>query len=105
MANNADVWTTEAPRITDAETLSRLATILATESPLIVEHKFYRGARSPHWFVADDYDELVEYLRTQTRPGDKFTIWRFDECCRDDNVLTNGKAPDADGKVPIGGAY
>jgi len=100
-----DVWTTDAPRITDPETLSQLAKLLATVSPPIIEHKFYRGGRSPHWFVADDYEELVEYLNTQTRPGDKFTIWRFDLCCRNDNVLTHGKTPDADGKVPLGGAY
>ncbi|HEY1551740.1 MAG TPA: hypothetical protein VGG28_28125 [Kofleriaceae bacterium] len=101
----ADVWTVDAPRITDPAMLSRLASVLENESALIVEHKFYRGSRAPHRFVIDDYDELVDYLRTQARPGDSFWIWHFEQCCRDDNVLAAGKSPDADGKVPLGGAY
>ena len=105
MADEANVWTTDAPKITDPETLARFKEILQVESPLIVEHKFYRGARGPHWFIADDYETLVEYLQTETRPGDKFNIWHFGKCCRDDNMLTMGKCPDADGKVPLGGPY
>ncbi len=105
MADNANVWTAEASRITDPELLSRFAQILDHESPLIIEHKFYRAGRGPHWFIADDYDELVAYLRRESSPGDKFTIWHFGTCCRDDNTLVTAKYPDVDGKVPLGGPY
>src|SRR5262245_17350104 len=105
MTDRADVWTADAARITDPETLGRLQRILEDESPVVVEHRFYRGARAPHRFVADDYDELEAYLRARTSPGDNFMIWHFDQCCRNDNVLVSGKCPDGDGKVPLGGAY
>jgi hypothetical protein len=105
MADSANTWTTDAPRINDPETLARFKKMLEIETPLIIEHKFYRGGRGPHYFVADDYEDLLEYLQTKTRPGDKFTVWHFSQCCRDDNVLVSGKYPDDDGKVPLGGPY
>lgn len=105
MTSRVDEWTTEAARITDPETLAQLERVLEHESPVIVEHRFYRASRAPYRFVVEDFDELVEYLRTKTGPGDSFYMWHFDQCCRDDNGLARGKCPDADGKVPIGGVY
>lgn len=101
----ADEWTVDGKRITDHEVLSRLRQILDEESALIVEHRFYRGARAPHRFVCEDFDALQEYLQKDTRPGDSFHLWRFEDCCRDDNVIGDGKIPDSAGRVPTGGAY
>jgi hypothetical protein len=100
-----DPWTTDGSRITDAEVLARLRWILDAESPLIVEHRFYRGSRAPTRLVFDDPDRFEEYVRAEARPGDAFYVWRYDELCRDDNAVASGKVPDADGRTPVGGAY
>ena len=75
------------------------------ETPLIVEHRFYRGASALVRLIFDDFGRLDEYLRTQTRIGDSVWVWRYDALCRDDNPLTQGKIPDSDGFVPKGGPY
>jgi hypothetical protein len=86
------------------ETLVSLRAAL-DETPLIVEHRFYRGASAPVRLIFDDFGRLDEYLRTQTRIGDSVWVWRYDALCRDDNPLTQGKIPDSDGFVPKGGPY
>jgi len=88
----------------DDERLDRLRRVLE-ESPVIVEHRFYFGSSAPHRFIVDDFDDLRTYLREKTRPGDSFWFWRYDEHCRDDNPITQGKVPDERGLVPKGGAY
>jgi hypothetical protein len=75
------------------------------ESFVIVEHRFYRGSRAPHVFVVDNFDDLRTYLQSETCPGDSMWFWRYDELCRDDNPITQGKVPDQRGLVPEGGAY
>lgn len=97
-------WTSDAS-IVDAGALDRLTRVIDDESPLVVEHRFYREARAPFRFVCDDPDELKHYVETEARPGDSFYFWKFEDCCRDDNVLYSGKRPDAEGRVPVGGAY
>lgn len=97
------MWTASGPRFDVL--LAELRKILQDESDLIVEHRFFHGARAPFRFVCGDYDQLVAYVRDHARPGDAFVVWRFEECCRDDNVADRGKMPDADGRVPEGGAY
>ena len=100
-----DNWTTHGARITDPEVLVELRRILDDGSALIVEHRHYRAARAPHRFICDRPDALDEYLRQHSRPGDSFWVWRFDACCRDENSVSVGKVPDAEGKTPTGGAY
>jgi len=75
------------------------------ETPLIVEHRLYRGASAPVRLIFDDFGRLDEYLRTQTRKGDSVWVWRYDALCRADNPLAQGKIPDSRGFVPKGGAY
>ena len=101
----ADQWTTDGARITDPERLERLQHILEKVSPVIIEHRFYRGSSAPHRFVTDNFDKLTEYLATKTRPGDSFYMWLFEDCCRDDNAAEVGKVPDEHGRVPRLGAY
>lgn len=106
MAVRAEVdgWGFTAPNILSPERLSLIRETMEVSS-IIVEHWFYRGARSPDRSVFDDYDEFENYLHKEARPGDSILIWRFDALCRDDNALAQGKYPDTDGMVPERGAY
>jgi hypothetical protein len=99
-----DEWTTEGHRITD-EMLAGIRKMIENESALVIEHRFYRGARAPHRFICDDYSALEAYLRNNAVPGDSFWFWSFEDCCRDDNSVASGKVPDTHGRVPKGGAY
>jgi hypothetical protein len=91
------------PNILDAQTLTALRSALE-ETPLIVEHRFYRGSRSPERRVFDDFELLDEYVRAAP-PGDSFWVWRYDSLCRDENAFVHAKRPHVDGTVPGGGAY
>lgn len=102
---DGEKWVSDGDRITDEHVLARLRRVLDEESPLIVEHRFYRGSRAPCRFVVDDFQQLEKYLREDARPGDAFYMWRFEECCREDNVAETGKLPDKSGRVPVGGPY
>ena len=92
------------PSILAEPTLAALRSTLE-QTPLIVEHRFYRGSRAPERRVFDDFGDLTAYLRAEARPGDSIWAWRYDALCRNDNALTQGKVPDADGLVPRRGAY
>jgi hypothetical protein len=103
MRYEADDWG-PGPSIRENDTLAALRFTLEDTS-LIVEHRFYRGASAPARLVFDDADALEVYLLERTRPGDSIWVWRFDALCRDDNAVAHGKVPDADGQVPVRGAY
>jgi hypothetical protein len=101
-----DEWIADGLRITDDETLLRMRQILENESPLIIEHRFYRGSRSPHRFICEAFDDLETYLRDRARHGDSFWLWRFEQVCQDQNaVIAGAKMPDLQGRVPKSGAY
>jgi hypothetical protein len=99
-----DRWDLSGAAITAPETLARLRFLLE-ETPVIVEHRYFRGARTPTRVVFDDADAFELYVREQTRPGDHVLVWSFVACCTDDNVSADGKIPDAEGRTPVGGAY
>jgi hypothetical protein len=103
MRYDADSWG-PGPSILASDTLAALRSALA-QTPLIVEHRHYRGASAPDRLIFEDADALEEHLRERTRPGDAIWVWRFDALCRDDNALAHGKVPDVDGSVPAHGAY
>lgn len=98
-----DDWTFDGSRVEDL--LPRLRTVIEDESDLIIEHRYYRGSRAPARFVCADWAMLEKYVRENAAPGDGFVVWRFDDCCRSDNVLASAKEPDVHGRVPSGGAY
>jgi hypothetical protein len=85
------------------EQLEALRRVL-DESFVIVEHRFYRGSRAPEVKVFYDFEALEAYVLA-AKTGDRFCCWRYDELCRDDNMLADGKLPDADGNTPDDGAY
>ncbi len=86
------------------DALARIRSVLE-ESPIIVEHWFYRGASAPERIIFDDYELFLAYVHTESRAGDTFNVWRFDQLCRDANMLAHGKLPDELGRVPERGAY
>jgi len=101
----ANEWVSDGRKILSAENVAAVRATLEGEGPVIVEHWFYRGSRSPERLVFDDIDAFIEYVQGSARAGDAFHVWSFASVCRDENVLVSGKYPDADGHVPRGGAY
>lgn len=94
MDKDTDKWITDRSVILSQELISRLRKIVEDESAVVIEHRFYRGGRAPYRFV-----------KTKTTPGDSIYFWRFEDCCREDNIVVNGKVPDEFGKVPKRGSY
>ena len=92
------------PSILSPEYLDALRAALE-DTPIIVEHRFYRGSSAPDRLIFEDFDRLETYLRTRTTPGDSIWTWRYDALCRDDNPLVHAKIPDTDGAVPETGPY
>jgi hypothetical protein len=103
--DDTENWSHEGRNILTPDRLAAIRHALEESGPVIVEHWFYYGSRSPDRLVFDDYDEFTKYLASNATPGDALHIWDFAQVCRDDNTLTNGKFPDPQGRVPKGGAY
>lgn len=102
--SESDGWGHSARNILSEERVS-LIRITLEESPIILEHWFYRMGRSPQRSVFEDYETFMDYLDKSVSPGDALHVWRFDKLCLDDNTLTDGKYPDEDGMVPERGSY
>jgi hypothetical protein len=97
-------WGSEAPNILAPERIAAIKQAFEGSS-LIVAHYFLFGGRAPDSMIFEDYEDFEEYLRTEVRPGDNLCFWRYNDLCRDDNLVTYGKYPNAEGQVPTGGAY
>ena len=100
-----DQWSLTGANILASEQLAKIERVLKEQGPIILEHRFYRGARAPDRLVFDDFDEFFAYLKSQARPGDSFWVWNYAELCKDNNELARGKYPDASGRVPLLGSY
>jgi hypothetical protein len=85
-----DEWTPDGQKILSDENLEIIRKTLEDEGPIIVEHRFYRGSRSPDRFVFEDLDEFVEYVNSKARPGDAFYIWSFYLRAYAKAILTDG---------------
>jgi hypothetical protein len=97
-------WSTTGPNILAPDQLANIERALE-QAPIIVEHRHYYGSRAPDRLIFEEYEDVVTYLKTHARPGDKFYVWNYGELCRDDNPVASGKYPDAQGRTPRGGAY
>ena len=100
-----DEWFSEGRKILSDENLERISRTLEDEGPIIVEHWFYRGSKSPDRLIFDDLDDFIGYVQSHARSGDAFHVWSFATVCKDENVIASGKHPDEDGRVPRKGAY
>lgn len=98
-----DDWRLDGDKITDK--LEALRKVLEDDGPIIVEHRHYRGARSPDRAVFEDIEDFQAYLKNKTIPGDAISVWNFVRVCNDQNALAHGKCPDGLGRVPRRGAY
>jgi hypothetical protein len=97
-------WGSESPSVLAPERLAAIKSAFDGSS-MIVAHHFLFGGRAPDSFVFDDYEDFEEYLRANVRPGDRLRFWRYNDLCRDDNAVTYGYYPNAEGQTPTGGAY
>jgi hypothetical protein len=61
MINEADNWSVDGASFLAPELLTTIQLILE-QAPVILEHRHYRGARSPNRMVFDEYDDLIAYL-------------------------------------------
>ena len=98
-------WTKDGDSILAPERLTQIHRVLDDVGPIIVQHWFYYGARAPDLLAFNNSDDFDEYLKTKVAPGDAIDVWSFDACCKVENALARAKYPDAEGRVPLGGAY
>jgi len=103
--DETDGWAIQGRSIVSPERLATIRQMLDEKGPIIVEHRFYRGSRSPKRLVFDDFGQFVEYISSQAYPGDAVWVWDFAELCRDDNRIVNGKYPDGMGRTPEGAPH
>ncbi len=96
-------WSQEGRNILSPGQLAAIRDVLEKVGPVIVEHWFYYGGRSPGRLVFEDYEEFLAYLKANAKAGDALYVWELARVCRDDNTLAKGKYPDAQGRVPKGG--
>lgn len=100
----SDDWTTEGDKITTDKNLQAIKHAVG-RAPIIVEHRIYRGATSPHRLIFEDFGDFAEYLSNKACAGDSFYVWNYDEVCQSENVIAQGKCPAHDGCIPRKGAY
>ena len=99
-----DNWIVDGSKILAEDSVQKINAAVAL-GPIIVQHWFYRGASSPRVFVFDDFEEFEDHLKDHALPGDAFDVWSFNDTCKQDRVVTEGKLHDFDNCVPNGGAY
>jgi hypothetical protein len=100
---NMDEWTVDGARI-DSDGVLRAVEALLERHSILVERGYYRRSRAPERRFFSEYDDFRTWMATLL-PGDAVYVWDFEACCRNDNLLTSGKVPDSQGRVPTGGAY
>jgi len=103
---DTDEWSTDGKKITDSTSITAIRHLLINRGgPVLLEHRYLRGGRSPDHFVFHDFDDLIEYLGANARAGDNIYVWNLESFLREAQPLAHGKCPDADGAVPRKGAY
>jgi hypothetical protein len=101
----ADGWSVDGEKISSPNNLAEIQRVLEAEGPILVDHRFLRGARGPATLVFDDYENFVTYLKENARSGDMITVWSLWPFMQSTKPLAKGKCPAEDGAVPEGGAY
>ena len=57
-----DNWSQDGEKITSPDKLDAIRAVLETDGPILVEHKFLRGARGPATLVFSDFENFDKYL-------------------------------------------
>jgi len=96
-------WSKAGEIILSASNLDIIKKHLKTKGNIAVEHWHFYGSRSPTPLAFDDYEEFVQYLHTQVRPGDAIDVYAFPS--EREALVASGKYPDQEGRAPEGGAY
>lgn len=104
MINEDDDWSKDGVNISSLDILAKVQTILE-QGPVILEHWFYRGSRAPSRLIFDEYEDFLNYLTSEARPGDQFLAWDYAALCKDDNTVVSAKYPDASGRTRRRGPY
>jgi hypothetical protein len=102
---DADEWALDGKKITEPTCLAAIHDVLKEDGPVLLEHRYLRGARAPDHIVFDDFEALTTYLSENARAGDNVYVWNLSAFIRDAQPLAYGKCPDADGAVPKKGPY
>ncbi len=105
LRNESHQWSTDGEKITAPATLEVIKKAIETTGPILVEHWFFYGSRSPHRVVVDDFDQFIDYLKKEAHAGDAIYVWDLHPLLREENELAHGKCPAEDGAVPRKGAY
>ena len=101
-----DEWSTDGKKITDPMCIAAIREVLNNHhGPVLIEHSYLRGARSPDHFVFHCFEDLMEYLGENARAGDDIRVWNLESFVRDTQPIAHGKCPDSDGAVPRKGPY
>jgi hypothetical protein len=98
-----NTWTTEGESILSENNLVAIKKHLESVGSIAVEHWHFYGSRAPTRLVFDDFDDFNEYLQRNVQPGDAIDVYPFPH--HPSKTVARGKYPDAEGRVPKGGAY
>jgi hypothetical protein len=99
-----DDWSKTGANILGSELLAKVQRALE-QQPIILEHRLYRASSAPLRLIFEEYEDFLNHLKSDAKPGDRFLVWGYSDLCRDDNILVDGKYPDSLGRTPRGGAY
>ncbi|MEO8389222.1 hypothetical protein [Polaromonas sp.] len=86
-----------------AAQLNAIREHLDTVGHIAVLHWHYFGSRSPTPLGFGDFEKFLEFLESETEPGDAIDVWPFPH--EEQLRIAEGKVPNESGEVPEGGAY
>jgi hypothetical protein len=101
--DNKSVWSTDGASILSADNIAAITRHLQSVGSIAVEHWHYFGGRAPTPLAFDDMDEFLVYLSSNVKPGDAIDVYPFPSDPK--TAIARGKYPDAQRRVPDGGAY
>jgi hypothetical protein len=101
---SAPEWVTNQPNIMSEESLAKVRAAL-DKGYIVVEHMHFYGGRSLDKMFIEDFEDFMDYVRAKAKPGDQFVIYAIEEMFDKKLYTLKAKFPDAEGRVPVGGAY
>ena len=96
-------WSHDGENILSPRNLAAVERHLDAVGAIVVEHWHYYGGSAPTHLAFDCFDEFKGYLASRVKPGDAIDVWPFPTDTA--TAIACAKYPDAEGRVPLGGAY